>query len=301
MADYPGYPFNRHYHTIAGLRLHYLDESRQRRQTLLMLHGNPAWSYYYRRLVLALRCDYRCVVPDYIGMGLSARPDRRRYDFTLHQRVADLEDLLRYLQIDNNITLVLHGWGGVIGMAYAVRHPQAVKRLIIMNTTAFHPPAGKAVPWQLRISRLPLLGTLLNQGCNLFARGAVKHCVKRRPMPAEVAAAYLAPYSGWLERLAIQQFIADVPLHKEAPAWSTLDQVDHSLQQFSELPVLICWGMRDFIFDADFLEQWRRRFPHARLHRLQELGHYLLEDGPEQVIPLVRDFLRAHPPDPERR
>ena len=129
------YPFTGNLLDIQGLNYHYLDEGNG--PPVVMVHGNPSWSFYYRNLVLALRDRYRCIVPDHIGCGLSDKPGDNRYDYTLSRRVDDLEALLEHLGIRENITLVVHDWGGMIGMAYAVRHPERIKRLVILNTGAF--------------------------------------------------------------------------------------------------------------------------------------------------------------------
>jgi haloalkane dehalogenase len=297
--NYPDYSFDRHYHSVKGLRLHYLDEGPKNNaencETVVMVHGNPSWSFYYRKLVLALRDNYRCIVPDHIGMGLSDKPDDETYQFTLNQRVDDLESLLDHLGITENITLVVHDWGGMIGMAYATRHPERIKRLVILNTSAFHLPKDKTVPWQLKLSRIPVVGAILNQGLNIFARGAVKQCVTRTAMSPEVAAAYLAPYDSWSHRRAIKKFVFDIPLHAGDTAYETVDQIDKTVGQFSNIPMLICWGLKDFVFDQHFLKEWERRFPDAEFHQFEDVGHYILEDAPEDVIPLVQQFLHAHP------
>lgn len=293
--NYPDYSFDHHYHSVKGLRLHYLDEGDESGEPVIMVHGNPSWSFYYRNLVLALRDNYRCIVPDHIGMGLSDKPDDETYHFTLDQRVDDLESLLDHLNITDNITLVLHDWGGMIGMAYATRHPERIKRLVILNTSAFHLPKDKAVPWQLKLSRIPVAGALLNQGLNIFARGAVKQCVTRKPMSPEVAAAYLAPYDNWSHRRAIKKFVFDIPLKVGDAAYQTVDQVDKTVEQFSDRPMLVCWGLKDFVFDHHFLKEWETRFPNAEFHPFEDAGHYILEDAPKDVIPLVQQFLQAHP------
>ena len=297
--NYPDYSFDHHYHSVKGLRLHYLDEGPKNSDgdagPVVMVHGNPSWSFYYRKLVTALRDNYRCIVPDHIGMGLSDKPDDESYHFTLDQRVDDLESLLDHLGITENITLVVHDWGGMIGLAYATRHPERIKRLVILNTSAFHLPKDKTVPWQLKLSRVPVIGAFLNQGLNIFARGAVKHCVTRKAMPPEVAAAYLAPYDSWSHRRAVKKFIFDVPLKPEDTAYETVEQVDKTVGQFSNIPMLICWGMKDFVFDDCFLKEWVKRFPDAEFHCFEDVGHYILEDAPEDVVPLVQQFLHAHP------
>lgn len=289
--NYPDYSFDHHYHSIKGLRLHYLDEGNKNAEPVVMVHGNPSWSFYYRKLVLALQNNYRCIVPDHIGMGLSDKPDDETYHFTLDQRVDDLESLLDHLNIKDNITLVLHDWGGMIGMAFATRYPERIKRLVILNTSAFHLPKGKTVPWQLKLSRIPVMGALLNQGLNVFARGAVKQCVTRSPMIPEIAAAYLAPYDKWGHRRAIKKFVFDIPLKPGDTAYATVDRVDKAVGQFADRPMLVCWGMKDFVFDHHFLKEWETRFPDAEFHRFEDAGHYILEDANDDIIPLVKDFL----------
>ncbi len=164
------YPFTSHNLDLDGLAYHYLDEGSG--DPVVMVHGNPSWSFYYRNLVLALRDRYRCIVPDHMGCGYSDKPSDDRYDYTLSRRIDDLERLLEQLGINDNITLVVHDWGGMIGMGYAVRHPQSIKRIVILNTAAFHLPTEKPFPLALKICRDTLLGTLLVRGFNAFSLAA---------------------------------------------------------------------------------------------------------------------------------
>ncbi len=260
-----------------------------------MLHGNPSWSFYYRKLVQALYSDHRCIVPDHIGMGLSDKPSNDDYEFTLDRRVDDLAALLEQLNINNNITLVVHDWGGMIGMAYANRYPERIKRLVILNTAAFHLPKDKSVPWQLVLSRIPVVNAFLNQGLNLFCLGAVKYCVTRKPMPEDVGQAYVAPYNSWQNRLAVKKFVEAIPLKPGDIGYDTIDKVERELDQFYSVPMLICWGLKDFVFDKHFLKEWEKRFPEAEIHRFEDAGHYILEDASEDVIPLISDFIKNHP------
>ncbi len=293
-TQFPDYPFAPHYQDLAGLRLHYLDEGALDAEPIVMLHGNPTWSFYYRHLVRSLRDNYRCIVPDHIGMGLSDKPTAAEYEFTLDRRVDDLAALLAELKIRKNITLILHDWGGMIGMAYATRFPQRISRLVIFNTAAFHLPKQKTLPWQLRLSRIPLVNAILNQGLNAIARGAVRYRVTRRPLPAEIACAYLAPYDSWDNRLAVRKFVEDIPLKIHHKSYATVSTVAKNLGQFSQLPTLICWGLKDFVFDHHFLKEWKQRFPSAQIHRFADAGHYVLEDAAEELIPLVNNFLETH-------
>ena len=290
--NFPDYPFKSHYATVKDLRIHYIDEGPRTAPAVVMLHGNPSWSFYYRHLVSALSDEYRCIVPDHVGMGLSDKPAADAYDFGLDRRVDDLDALLDKLAPGDDITLVVHDWGGMIGMTWAARYPERIKRLVILNTAAFHLPAGREIPWQLKVSRLPMINKLLNQGFNAFAKGAVKHCVTRKPMPNDVAAAYLAPYDSWANRVAVRKFVEVIPLEEGDSGYDTISKVEEKLQHFSDVPMLICWGMKDFVFDSYFLDEWQRRFPDATVHRFEDAGHYILEDAGEDVVPLVQEFLK---------
>jgi haloalkane dehalogenase len=290
------YPFQNHFLNRDGQRYHYLDEGAG--QPILMLHGNPTWSFYYRQLVLALRDSYRCIVPDHIGCGLSDKPGDSHYRYTLAQRVADLEVLLEHLGITKDLTLVLHDWGGMIGMAYASRRPEGIRRLVILNTAAFHMPKGKRLPWSIWLCRNTPLGPLLVRGLNAFCRGAAWKCC-RRPMTPEIRQAYLQPYNSWPNRIAVLRFVQDVPLRPGDSCYDLVSEVENGLHRFRHVPMLICWGEKDFVFDRDFLDEWIRRFPEAQVQRFPDAGHYVLEDAAEEIIPLVQDFLRAHPLKPE--
>jgi len=264
-----------------------------------MVHGNPTWSFYFRRLAAALSPTHRVIVPDHVGCGLSDKPDDSKYDYTLKSRVDDLEALLDHLGIRTRITLVLHDWGGMIGMAYATRHPERIRRLVILNTAAFHLPTTKSLPWTLRACRNPLIGAPLVRGLNAFSRAAIRLCPTRRSLPAAVRAAYLAPYDSWRHRVAVLRFVQDIPLRPGDRAYDIVSDVEANLEKFRKTPMLICWGAKDFVFDAHFLSEWVRRFPDAEVHKFSDAGHYILEDAHEQIVPLVTGFLEAHPIAPQ--
>lgn len=287
------YPFTSHYLNLDGLALHYLDEGHG--EPVVMLHGNPTWSFYYRDLVLALRGRYRCIVPDHIGCGLSEKPGDDRYDYTLSRRAADLESLLDHLGIDAGITLVLHDWGGMIGMVCAVRHPSRIKRLVILNTAAFHLPKEKRFPFALRLCRDTRLGACLVRGMNAFSLAASFVGCKRNPMPANLRRAYRRPYDTWRNRIATLRFIQDIPLAHGDRSHDLVSETAAGLSLFRGLPMAIFWGERDFVFDRAFLGEWQRRFPNAEVYRFPDAGHYILEDMKEEVIPLISRFLaRSH-------
>lgn len=270
--------------------MHFLDEGAG--DPVVMVHGNPTWSYYYRNLVSALRDRFRCIVPDHIGCGFSDKPQPPRYDYSLKSRVDDLTALLKNLEVRENVTLVLHDWGGMIGMAWAVRHVEAIKRLVILNTAAFHLPPSKRFPFRLWLGRNTRVGAWLIRSRNLFCRHATNVGVKCKPMSPEIREWYLKPYDSWENRIAVLKFVQTIPLKPSDAGYDIVAEVENSLPRFANTPTLICWGMKDFVFDRHFLDEWEKRMPHAEVQRFADCGHYILEDASEEVIPLVNQFIR---------
>ena len=289
---HPALPFESRFFARGPLRQHYLDAGSG--DPVVMVHGNPSWAVYYRELAKSLSDRYRVVVPDHIGCGLSSKPGDELYDYTLKSRVDDLESLLDSIGVKERVTLVLHDWGGMIGMAWAVRHPERVRRLVVLNTAAFPLPEAKSFPWQLVACRNPL-GALLVRGANAFAWAAASMCCTRRPMSPELRRLYMEPYDSWANRIAVQRFVEDIPLRPGDRAYELVRRTADGLAQFQDRPMMICWGEKDFVFDRHFREEWVRRFPAAEVHSFPDAGHYVLEDAGDLVIPLVKDFLARHP------
>jgi haloalkane dehalogenase len=286
LAAHPGRDLDR-----GGLRLHYLEEGSG--EPVVMVHGNPTWSFFFRRLVETLSATHRAIVPDHIGCGLSDKPDDSRYRYTLASRVDDLEALLDHLDVDRNVTLILHDWGGMIGMTYAVRYPERISRIVVMNTAAFHMPASKTLPLALWLCRKQHIGSYLVRGLNGFARGTARIGCTRRKMPDGVRRAYVAPYNTWQHRIAIHRFVQDIPLSPADRSYELVTRVQDRLSLLASVPILILWGMKDFVFDRPFLDEWNRRFPGAHVHQFPKAGHYVLEDESETIVPLIRNFLSA--------
>jgi len=286
------YPFAPHYIEVGGHRMHYVDEGQG--DPILMVHGNPSWSFFYRDLIAEFQSSHRVIAPDHIGCGRSDKPNDGEYDYTLSTRLADLGTLIDSLDL-RNITLIVHDWGGMIGMAWAARHPDRISKLVVMNTAAFPLPKGKTLPASLTLARTPGVGALLVRGANAFSLGAIRSCVTRRPMSKAVAAGYLEPYDSWAHRIAVHRFVQDIPLKEDDRAYPIVHGPGEALSRLADKPMLMCWGLRDFVFDHHFLEEWVRRFPGADVHRFDDCGHYVLEDAGEEIIPLVREFVDGHP------
>ncbi|KRG46910.1 alpha/beta hydrolase [Stenotrophomonas panacihumi] len=291
----PGYPAHpQRFEVRPGLSMSYLDEGPRDGEVVVMLHGNPSWSYLWRNLVAGLSDRYRCIVPDHIGMGLSDKPDDSRYEYTLQSRVDDVTALLDHLGITGPITLAVHDWGGMIGFGWALSHAAQVKRLVVTNTAAFPMPAAKRMPWQIALGRDWKIGEWIIRGFNAFSAGASWIGVEQR-MPADVRRAYVAPYDTWAHRIATIRFMQDIPLSPADRAWPLLEAAGKALPGFADRPAFIGWGLKDFVFDRHFLDGFRAALPNAEVQAFDDAGHYVLEDKAKVLVPAIRAFLDRHP------
>jgi haloalkane dehalogenase len=287
------YPFESRFLTVrGGHRYHYLDEGKG--QPVIFVHGNPTWSFYWRELVKELRATHRCIAPDHVGCGLSDKPGDDAYEYTLERRVEDLSALVEHLHLDK-VTLVLHDWGGMIGLAWAVANPTRVARLVLLNTSGFRLPATKPLPWQLKLVRnLPGFGALSVRGLNAFA-GLAVHMAAMKPLDPRVKAGLVAPYDSWRNRIATLRFVQDIPLAPGDRAWDAVLRVEEKLGSLRNVPTFIGWGEKDFVFDGHFLAEWGRHLPDAQVKTFPEAGHYVLEDARDELVPLIRDFIAREP------
>jgi haloalkane dehalogenase len=261
-----------------------------------MVHGNPTWSFYWRNLVTAFRGRRRVVAPDHIGCGMSDKPED--YPYQLAQHIDNLVRLIRRLDL-GHITLVAHDWGGAIGLGAALAEPSRFASFVLLNTGAFPPPY---VPWRIRACRTPLAGRWAVRGLNLFARAALRMAVcKPRRMTAAVRAGLLAPYDSWAHRVAIHRFVCDIPLTPRHPTWRTLADIEIGLTKLANRPVQLIWGARDWCFTEACLQRLLSIFPHAEAHRLEDAGHYVVEDAHEEIVPLVARFLQRCAASPSQQ
>ena len=278
------YPFRPKSVTVDGHRMSYLDEGTG--PAVVMVHGNPSWSYLYRNLVTQLKSTHRCIVPDHLGCGLSDKP--QDYPYRLQNHIDNLENLLDQLQVDRCV-LIVHDWGGAIGMGWAGLHPDRVAGLVVLNTAAFH---SSHIPFRIAVCRWPVLGPLLVRGLNGFARPSTFMAVHNKMLP-EVAAGFLYPYNSWKNRVAIHRFVQDIPLQENHPSFQTLANVEASLDRLQDKPMLLCWGGEDFCFNDHFYGQWQHRFPAADSHYFPDAGHYVLEDAFDEIMELLIPFLAS--------
>jgi haloalkane dehalogenase len=280
------YPFEPKAFTCGRARMSYLDEGRQTDEAVLLVHGNPTWSFYFRDLIQDLvAVGWRCVAPDHIGMGLSDKP--RDYPYRLATHVENLDAIAASLGL-RRVHLVVHDWGGPIGFGWAVRHPEKIGRIVILNTAAFPSPR---IPLRINLCRTPLLGEWWIRSLNGFARPATRMAVHRRPMSADARCGYLFPYGSWAGRIGIARFVADIPMSKKHPSRATLEGIEVQLSRFRENRIMIGWGGADFCFNKQFYNRWLEIFPQSEAHYLADAGHYVLEDAREEIIPKIQAFL----------
>ena len=277
------YPFSANYLSIGPHRLHYVDEGQG--PVVVMVHGNPTWSYYYRHVISQLATSHRVIAIDHLGCGLSDKP--QEYPYCLQQHRDNLQALLDHLRIDR-YALMVHDWGGAIGMGCAVNHPEKIERIVILNTAAFR---SRRIPLRIRICRWPGIGRFIVQGLNGFAWPAQFMAVTK-PLATEAAKAYLKPYDSWANRVAINAFVRDIPLSAAHPSYALLTEIEEGLARLRTpaIPKLILWGGQDFCFNRFFFDEWCERFPEANRHYFADGGHYILEDKRAEIAPLLQDF-----------
>lgn len=279
------YPFQQNaYPTLWG-NMNYVDHGSG--HPVVMLHGNPTWSFMWRNLIRALESDFRCIAPDHIGCGLSDKP-QSGFGYRLAEHIDNVVGLLDdQLKIDA-FDLVVHDWGGAIGMGVAQRLAQRVRKIVLFNTAAFR---SKQIPWKIAVCRTPVIGESIVRGLNVFAAAAARTCVEK-PLPEDVRSGYLYPYQTWHDRVAVHRFVKDIPMRETHPSFKTLTDIEEGLGSLANKPIQILWGKKDWCFGQDFLDHFLGKFPQAQLKAFQEAGHYLLEDEPG-AVESIGQFLRA--------
>lgn len=290
--------------------MHFIDEGPRNAsqngspQALLFVHGNPTWSFHWRRLISALRDRYRCIAPDHLGCGLSDKPHRL---MQLSEHIENLVALVRTLNLERT-TLVAQDWGGAIGLGAMLQMPERLQQIILFNTGAF-PPVY--IPWRIRACRLPVLGRLAVQGLNLFSVAALRMTLARtKRLAPEVVAGYLAPYDSWANRMAVYGFVHDIPApisrvslkrecesRRDSPTRNDtateLAEIEAALPSFANRSSCLVWGMRDWCFRPDCLDRFEAAWPRAEVHRLADVGHWVVEDAPDEALAIVERFLAS--------
>ncbi len=288
------YPTYQQQITIDGWRYHYLDNqpagasaADTQRPVILCVHGNPTWSFYWRRVFSDLGDRYRVIAVDHLGCGLSDKPSRQQYDYCLENHRDNLLRLIDCLDLQR-IVLLAHDWGGAIGLSAAVQRVPRMAGLMLLNTAAFPPPY---IPWRIGVCRTPLLGSAAVRGLNLFAKAAITMAMSRQRLAADVAAGLLAPYDSWQNRVGVDSFVRDIPLSASEPTGLLLQQLEQQLCQLATLPQLLVWGMKDWCFRPECLDRFVQHWPDAEVVRLPDTGHYVIEDNPDETLAAIERFM----------
>ncbi len=265
----------------SGHTLSYVDEGTG--PVVIMAHGNPTWSFYYRDVIKSLQGNFRVIVPDHIGCGLSDKP--QDYDYTLKNHIDNLEELIESLKIED-FNLIVHDWGGAIGMGLATRRPHSLKKAVILNTAAF---TSKLIPKTIGICKNPIFGEWLVRKFNAFAWPAT-FMATNIGLSKTAKEGYLLPYNNYENRIATARFVKDIPMNDSHPSWNTLKEIENKLSAL-ECPKLILWGEKDFCFNMNFYNRWVDIFPKASKKVFKDAGHYVLEDAKEEINKDIFKFL----------
>lgn len=288
-------PFRRVEAQGAGARLSVVDHGGGSGETLLFVHGNPTWSYLWRALVRpAAEAGHRCLAPDLAGFGASEKPRDPAY-YSLTRHIENLEAVAKALDV-RDATLVLHDWGGPIGMGFAVRNPDRVKRVAVCNTVAFPPRHRRAfTAWHRAFASWP--GYRLGVAFDLVRRTAMRYGV-RRPLPPEAAAAYAWPMKDKGARIAAGRFVQMVPDGPDHPEAETLRIIEANFHRLKDKPFLVLWADRDPVMPPRYASKWVQAFPQAEVsHVAPDAGHFWQEDAPERFLPRLLAFA-DHAPTP---
>ncbi|HVJ31858.1 MAG TPA: alpha/beta fold hydrolase [Terriglobia bacterium] len=293
------FPFAPHFNAAPGFQMHYVDEGPRNAEVVLCLHGEPTWGYLFRHLIQALRGTNRIIVPDHMGFGRSETPPDRSY--WLQDHVDNLERLVLALDL-TDITLVMHDFGGPVGMGLAARQPQRVRRVISANGPTPFGQAGlfeqltanaSASPWFQWIVTAAAEGSLeqvLGQlGFNILSTLKLNGFENNTVITDTWLAAYAAPFArpadclgaiGWAKGFA-------TGAHRFATPDAT------AARMIRAKPALAIWGEADRTLQAKhFLPLFTQLFPAAPVHRLPGIGHYCFEDAPDEIAALIADFIR---------
>ena len=287
------WPYEPRWFTAAdGIRLHYVDEGPRDGQPVVMLHGQPTWSYLYRRFIPALAdAGFRAVAHDQMGFGRSDKP-RDPGEYTIERHATHFSELMAHLGLDG-VTPVLQDWGGPIGLAWAVERPEGVRRLVLLNTwpgSDTFPDYPDGAPLFFKVLRSRIGSALLVRRAHIFTRVFLFRGGTTR-LDERAKTAYLAPHPTVASRAGVARYPQLIPWDAGNPTLPLGRRNEACLARLADRPVLICWPTKDRAFGRKTLDWWRSTFPQAEVHEF-EAGHYVQEDAHEQVVPVVVDWLR---------
>jgi len=283
-VDTNEYPFESRFFDLPMGKIHFVDEG-QGDQTIVMVHGNPSWSFLYRHLIKGLSGKYRCIALDHIGFGLSDKP--ADWSYLPKEHANNLEALIDNLGLEN-ITLVVQDWGGPIGLSYALKHPQNVKRIIIMNSWMW---PMKGDPHFEKFSGFMggMVGRFLIKNFNFFARVVLKQAFgDKSRLTRGIHNHYLKALESRHDRKGSWVFPKEIIASNDwlTELWEQKDKI-------AQKPALILWGKKDIAFRDKELSVWSETFTHAHIVKFEDVGHYVQEEKGDALCPIIMDFLQG--------
>ena len=278
------YPFISRFTRINGHRVHYIDEGKG--DVLLFVHGTPSWSFDFRHQIKVLSRHYRCIALDHIGFGLSDKPSH--YDYSTSQHALTLQQFIDHLQL-RNITLIVHDFGGPIGLHYAVNNAQNISRLVILNTWMWSSEGEPAFEKFKKVLRSPLL-PFLYKYCNFSPRFLLPASFGDKKLKSSLLKQYTSPYKKISERQGPLAFAKSLLNDQE---W--FESIWQKRKAITEKPILLIWGMKDKFIHSGYFDKFREAFPKAEGHKLETCGHFPQEEESPRVTAFISKFLTQTP------
>jgi acyl-coenzyme A synthetase/AMP-(fatty) acid ligase/pimeloyl-ACP methyl ester carboxylesterase len=277
---------------VETLGVHVLDTNPEHVElTVVCVHGNPTWSYLWRNVARQAPPTVRVIAPDHVGMGFSARSGGIR---RLDQRVRDLSAIVGSLDVRGPVVVLAHDWGGPVALGWSENvmededSPFGIAGVVLTNT-AVHQPEHRGIPWVIAATRLPGIRGVMTRRTQGFVRATTR--ISR--VDAETARAFRAPYPTAPDRHAIDDFVADIPTGPDHPTSAVLEGIASRLDTLADVPTLLVWGMRDPVFSVRYLDDLRRRLPHAIVQQYPDAGHLVLEDRPDAIADIWSWIVRV--------
>ncbi|HRP83978.1 MAG TPA: alpha/beta fold hydrolase [Saprospiraceae bacterium] len=278
--DTTEYPFTSKYFDINGHKLHYLDEGQG--DTILFVHGTPSWSFDFRNIIKKLKSNYRCIAIDHIGFGLSDKPEH--YDYSTQNHSKTLERFVLEKQI-NSVTLVVHDFGGPIGLNFAIQHPERIKRLVILNSWLWSSETDPDFIKMSKILKSPLL-PFLYRYLNFSPKFILPKSFGDHKISGHLLKQYTRPFADKTQRNGALAFAKSLLNDQD---W--FEQLWNNRQAISDKPTLFVWGMKDPVIKPQYLDKFQTGFTNSRTIQLDTCGHFPQEEQPEKVTESILDFL----------
>ncbi|MBO9703182.1 MAG: alpha/beta fold hydrolase [Sporocytophaga sp.] len=275
------YPFTSNYFDINGHKIHYIDEGQG--ETILFIHGTPSWSFDFRNVIKKLKSDFRCIAIDHIGFGLSDKPEHYDYSPQNHSKTLERFVIHKGLQ---KFALVMHDFGGPISLNFAIKHPEKISNIIILNSWLW---SSKDNPEFIKLSKIlksPIL-PLLYRYLNFSPRYILPESFGDHKLPKYLLKQYTKPFANRTQRNGTVAFARSL-LHDQ----NWFQELWNKRQPIADKLTLFIWGMKDPIITPKYLDKFSSGFTNSKIIKLETCGHFPQEEQSEIVAQSIFEFLR---------